>query len=128
MKRFSFIIVAVSVFVGCVSMPRFRAIQIDGLILKNQTSVPVENVMLYIEKTREFASCSFLLPGSSFSTTFPVRRYQGNRVQISWSHRGRKWSPKEFVIKPPENLVPGQPVKVLIVFLENGYLDPQMIQ
>ena len=114
-------------FPGCTALP-YRAVQIDGLVFWNHTGNQMENVTLHVEKTRAFASCGLVLAGSRFSTTFPVRRYQGNPAVVSWKHRGRRWTSKPFVIPVPENNIRGKPVKVLIVLFENGHMDARMIQ
>ena len=128
MKRMYGVCLFLALAGGCSSVSPFQAVRIDGLILQNQTGQPLENITLVVENTREFAACAYILAGSSFSTRFPGRRYQGNPVRVTWSHPGRKWESKKFVIKPPDGLIPDKPAKVLIVFFENGLLDGQMIQ
>jgi hypothetical protein len=117
----------VGYFPGCTALP-FRAVQIDGLVFWNHTGDLMENVTLHVEETRAFASCGLVLAGSRFSTTFPVRRYQGNQAVVSWEHRGRRWTSKPFVIQVPEGIIRGKPLKVLIVLFENGHMDARMIQ
>lgn len=126
-RQLPIVILFIGYFLGCTALP-YRAVQIDGLVFRNHTGNPMENITLHVEKTRAFASCSLVLAGSSFSTTFPVRRYQGNQAVVSWEHRGRRWTSKPFVIQVPKNIIRGKPVKALIVFFENGHMDARMIQ
>lgn len=128
MSRFVLLVLVMGVVGGCTAVSPFQVIRIDGLVLQNQTAQPLENITLMIENTREFASCAFILAGSSFSTRFPNRRYQGNPVRVTWTHQGRKWESKKFIIKPPDDLNPNKPVQVRISFFEDGLIDYGMIQ
>jgi len=112
---------------ACTSVSPFQAIRIEGLVLQNQTGRPLEDIILVVENSQEFAACAHIPAGSSFSTRFPSRRYQGSPARVTWKHQGRRWESKKFSIKPPDDLIPDKPVKVLIVFFENGLLDYQMI-
>ena len=86
----------------------------------NASYYPIENVRLSVQKTSGFASCSKILPQAACFTTFPVRKYQGNPVIISWEQNGKPWSTGEIAVEPSEDAAPDEPLYGIIEFGNQG--------
>ncbi|MHC4783457.1 MAG: hypothetical protein ACYSPJ_06940, partial [Planctomycetota bacterium] len=69
---------------GCGQVLQTRSIEIGGLMIRNQTAGPLYDIKLRVEQTSTVVSCNFIPAGGDFSTEFPLRRYQGNSVRVSW--------------------------------------------
>ena len=106
---------------GCgeVSM-KIASINIAGLVIYNKTSGPLYDIKLKVEKTGTVVTCNFIPPGRSFSTEFPLRRYQGNSVNAAYYQNGRVWKTGEMHADIPERLVPNQPVFAVVAIQANG--------
>lgn len=107
--------------------PGFGSIVINGLVVTNSTEEPVYNFLLIVDKIKEIVSVSPILAQTSFTTNFPLRKYKGNRFSVTWKHRDKNWASKNLTIKPPENLVAGRPVTVVIFLGEYGHISTSMI-
>jgi hypothetical protein len=83
--------------------------------------------LLRVEKAKEIVAVSPILARASFTTNFPLRKYKGNRVFLTWKHRSRKWTSKNLIINPPADLVAGRPVTVVIIIGEYGQISTSMI-
>ena len=103
------------------------SIVINGLVVTNGTEEPVYNFLLLVEKVQEIISASPILAKAFFATNFPLRKYKGNRVSVTWKHRGRNWTSGNLTIKPPKDLIAGRPVTVVIVLGEHGRISTSMI-
>jgi len=113
---------------GCKTLSQARSIEIKGLVFRNNTSARVDNVKLEVEKTRKAVFCGYILAGRDFSTTFPLRKYQGNSIRMSWIHQGTSWKTEEFYIQIPKELIPDKPAIVLITIGNQGSVIAQFVQ
>ena len=95
-------------------------LQIDGMIIENQTQAWVSAVRLLVPATGRFVSCGNIPPGSMCSTTFPEAAYSGNKVEITWSQGGQIHSTGQFVVQLPEDLEDGKTVVVQVVIAGPG--------
>ena len=93
--------------------------QIEGLKFVNETGIPVKRVKLQVVKTFEAASCSYISPGTDFSTQFPLKNYQGNEIKVTWKDRGGSHDFGPTVIALPDP-VPAEPVMAVIVLKPAG--------
>ena len=106
--------------VGCTMPVPSPGIEIKRLVFLNQTSRPLSEVKVFVQKTRESVLCGTILPNTECSMGFPVRQYQGNRFDVSWIENERPVIIKDIQALPGENLVPGKPVHAVLVFGEHG--------
>jgi hypothetical protein len=113
---------------GCKALPQARSIEVRGLVFLNDTLARIDNVKLVVEKARKTVSCSYILAGKDFSTTFPLRTYQGNSIRMSWVHQGRPWTTEDFYTEIPEKLIPDKPATVLITIGNQGSVKAQFVQ
>ncbi len=98
-----------------VAVENSTQIQIEGMLIENQTQMWVSAVRLLVPLTGNFVSCGNIAPQSMCSTTFPEVRYTGNPIEITWSQNGQIYSTGEFVIQLPDDLDKDRPVGVLVV-------------
>jgi hypothetical protein len=105
---------------GCAALEGRREIPVEGLVFENQTTGTIHNVVLRALETKALASCSRISAGQRFSTTFPVRRYKGGPLVVTWEYRGARRTSGEFVIQPPPDVAVKEPVTVLILIGEGG--------
>ena len=104
------------------------ALTIDGIIFHNQTPQTIYDVGLYVEKTKAFAHCSHVYSGKECSSTFLVKRYQGNQVRVTWEQNGKDWSTSNFLVTTPKELTPGKPATVRVVVTGNGTAKAVFVQ
>jgi hypothetical protein len=132
MRKSSFLVIMVLMVTSCVGSNLTRAgigsILINGLVVTNTTEEHVYNFLLMVEKVKEMVSVSPILAKASFTTNFPLRKYKGNRISVTWTHRGRNWESGSLIVKPTKDLVAGRPVAVEIVLGEHGHVSTGMIQ
>jgi len=131
MYKSSFLIIMVLTITSCgggsLIKPGIGSIVIDGLIINNGTEKHVYDFLLKIEKVKEILSLSPILARASLTTNFPLRKYKGNRVSLTWKHDGRNWKSKNIIINPPAGLVAGRPVTVVITISDYGQFSTNMI-
>ena len=116
--------------VTCASGPftNSQPLQINGMMIENQTLAWVSAVRLLVPSTGNFVSCGNISPDSMCSTTFPEASYTGNPVEITWSQIGQIYSTGEFVIDLPDDLQEGIPAKVQIVIAGPGSAGAIIVQ
>lgn len=121
LSRFLVILLAVHV-IACSQLPAVDdSLKIKRLIFLNKSDKPLSDVRIYISKTRELMTCGYLLPKSECSTGFPLRKYQGNRFDVSWVEEGQSRLIRNILIKIPDNYISGKSVNAVIVFDRNGH-------
>jgi hypothetical protein len=103
-------------------------ILIDGLIIQNLTEETIHDFVLKVENVKNHISVTPILDRNSFSTSFPLRKYQKNQISITWTQGGRRWMSGYLIIEPPDDLVPGRPATVMILIRENGNVMTTMSQ
>lgn len=103
-------------------------LQIDGLVIENQTLMWVSAVRLLVPVTGNFVSCSNISPESSCATTFPETDYTGNPVEITWSQGGQIHSTGQFVIQLPDDLKEERSATVRIVIAGPGSAGAIIVQ
>ena len=115
---------------ACAPRPADRApqLQIDGMLIENQTQMRVSAVRLLVPTTGNFVSCGNISPRSMCSTTFPEASYTGNPVEITWSQGGQIHSTGEFILELPGDLVENKPAVVHIVILAPGSAGAMIVQ
>ena len=77
---------------GCGEVLQSRSIEIGGLLIRNRTAGPLYDIKLKVERTGTVVTCNFIPAEGNFSTEFPLRRYQGNSVRVSWQQNGRNFA------------------------------------
>jgi len=110
------------------SLSQATPLQIDGMLIENQTLMHVTAVRLLVPVTGNFVSCGNVAPNSMCSTTFPETAYTGNPVVITWSQDGQIHSTGEFVLDLPYGLDENQPALVQIVIAGPGSAGALIIQ
>lgn len=108
------IVLAILLISGCAGTFQSSSIEIGGLLIRNRTPEPLYNVTLKVEKTRTLVSCNFIPSGGTFSTEFPLRRYQGNSVRVSWRQNGRPFETDNLYAEIPDVPDPGLPAIAVV--------------
>ena len=99
----------------------------NALILDNKSGLTLEHVRIEARQTRAFASCGTILSGTSCSTTFRVKVYQGNTVYISWQSHGKKQVIGPLYIEPPETRQYDAPARIMISFMSEHDVSAKFI-
>ena len=104
-------------FCACSTGPSVQgvSIQIEGMIIENQTLMYVSAVRLLVPVNGQFVSCGNITPESMCSTTFPEAAYTGNPVEITWSLGGQIHSTGQFVLQVADELDTDKPAIVRVV-------------
>ena len=103
-------------------------LQIEGMVIENQTRMWVSAVRLLVPATGRFVSCGNISPGSMCSTTFPETGYTGNPVEITWSQGGQIYSTGQFAVQLPDPLVEDSPAVVRVVIAGPGSAGAFIVQ
>ena len=103
-------------------------LQIEGLVMNNQTQMWVSAVRLLVPATGNFVSCGNIPPGSMCSTTFPEIAYTGNQIEITWSQGGQIHSTGLFVLQLPADLDDDKPALVRVVISGPGTAGAAIFQ
>jgi len=105
-----------------------RSIEIGGLLIRNRTAGPLYDIKLKVERTGTVVSCNFIVAGGNFSTEFPLRRYQGNSVWVSWQQNGQNFATGEMYAEIPNDLDIGLPAAAVVVIQDSGVAMVQLEQ
>jgi len=120
---------AVLLLTACTSGPLSRTpLQINGMLIENQTLMSVSAVRLLVPVTGNFVSCGNIAPKAMCSTTFPEANYTGNKVEITWSQAGQIYSTGEFVIQLPDDVDEEIPAAVRVVIAGPGSVGAFIVQ
>ena len=111
-----------------VSQPAARELDIRGLRIENRSFALVTEVTLLVTKTGEFISCGNIPMRGRCSTTFPLRQYQGNHIEIKWKQGGTQWSTGEFVVDPPAHIDPSRPAVLRVIITTDGLAATELVQ
>lgn len=120
MRWFLVTFMLLSLFAGCSNIPQYRGFIVDGVSFVNQTSMPIHDVAITVEKTGGVVSCGFIPVGSDCTVGFPVRHYHGQPVRISWQQAGESWDTGEFIVLPDKVENPNRPVMVQVMLNPRG--------
>jgi len=103
-------------------------LQIEGVVIENQTQTWVSAARLLVPITGNFVSCGNISPGSMCSTTFPESGYKGNPIEITWSQGGQIHSTGQFVMDLPAEVDKERPAMVRIVIAGPGSAGAVIVQ
>ena len=62
------------------------------------------------------------------ATTFPLRQYEGNHLEIRWKQGGTEWSTGEFVVETSGDIDPGRPAMVQVEITAEGLPETRLVQ
>ena len=119
---------------SCVSVPEqadqpeASGIIIDGIRIENGLAYTVTDVMILVPATGGFAGCGNIMPRTACSNSFPDVDYRENAVVISWKEHGKPQKTDEFVVKAPEDLLPGKPAWMEVTIFAPGQAGARLIQ
>ena len=102
------------------SVEPVKPLQIEGLLIENNTQMWLSAVRILVPATGNFVSCSTITPRTKCSTTFPETSYTGNPVEITWNQGGEMHSSGVFVIQLPAGLDNDKPARILVVISGPG--------
>jgi hypothetical protein len=103
-------------------------IEIRGLRIQNQSFSMVTEVMLLVTRTGEFISCGNIPMRGECSTTFPLRQYEGNHIEIKWKQGGSEWSTGEFTVETSNRIDPTRPAIVRVIITNQGLAPTELVQ
>jgi hypothetical protein len=104
------------------------ALQIEGLIIENQTEMWVSAARLLVPATGGFVSCGNISPQSMCSTRFPERGYSGDPVEFTWSQGGQIHSTGQFTLEIAAEIDRTRPVFVHVVIAGPGSAGAMFVQ
>ena len=113
---------------GCGEVLQSRSIEIGGLLIRNRTAGPLHDIKLRVERTGTVVSCNFIPAGGSFSTEFPLRRYQHNLIQVNWQQNGRNFATGDLYAEIPEVLDISSPAAAVVEIHPTGIAVVQLEQ
>ena len=105
-----------------------EGIEIKGLRIRNESFGLVTEVMLLVIQTGEFISCGNIPMRGQCATTFPLRKYQGNQIEIKWKQGGSEWSTGEFTVEQSDGIDPAKPAVVEVIITAQGLAPTRLVQ
>ncbi|HET6564393.1 MAG TPA: hypothetical protein VFG52_03175 [Xanthomonadales bacterium] len=103
------------------------ALQIAGVEIYNGLAYSIQDVSILVPESGDYVSCGQILPDSSCSTTFEVRDYRENPVQVLWTEHGEPQSTKPFTIKAPEDALAGQDAYIRVEVFGPGQAGAKLL-
>ncbi len=103
-------------------------LEIEGVIIQNLLAYPVTDVQILSLASGNFVSCGNIMQRSRCATTFPIRNYQRNPVQISWKERGTEYSMPPFVIDIPEGFSLDKAATIEVSIVGPGQAGAELVQ
>jgi hypothetical protein len=104
-----------------------RPIVVEGVVIRNELAYPVNDVMIEVPATGNFAGCGNILPRSECRNTFEGVDYQANAVVIRWKEHGQPQQTDEFTIKLPQDAAPGDAFVVEVVVFAPGQAGARLL-
>ncbi|MGD2130931.1 MAG: hypothetical protein PVJ17_16660 [Lysobacterales bacterium] len=93
---------------------------IRGLRIRNELPYAVTDVLVTVPATGAFAGCSNVLARTECSTSFRSMAYRGNPMVVTWKERGKPQHTDEFVVKEPEDALPGADTRLDVSIFAPG--------
>lgn len=114
---------------ACVgSRPVTPTVQVDGMVIENQSQMWVSAVRVFLPAKGAFMSCGNISPGSMCSTSFPVTAYTGEALEVTWSQAGQIHSTGQFVMQIPDDLDTERATAVHVVIAGPGSAGAILVQ
>jgi len=92
----------VSTMMACASTPDISSVQIEGMVIENQTQIWISAARVLLPSTGGFVSCGGISPGAMCSTSFPETAYSGEPLEVTWSQAGQIHSTGQFEMQLPD--------------------------
>ena len=108
--------------------PDIPAVQVDGMVIENQSQMWVSAARVLVPSKGTFVSCGNISPGSMCSTSFPATTYMGESVEVTWSQAGQIHSTGQFVMQYPDDLDSERPAAVHVVIGGPGSAGAVIVQ
>ena len=105
-----------------------QGIEIRGLRIMNQSFSMVTEVILLVSETGEFISCGNIPMHGECSSTFPLRQYEGNQIEIRWKQGGSEWSTGEFTVEANDRIDRSRPAMVRVIITSQGLAPTELVQ
>lgn len=119
----------VLVLMACAGVrPDVPALQIDGMVIRNQTQMWISAVRVLLPATGGFVSCGNIAPGSMCSTSFPQTAYKGDPIEITWSQAGQIHATGPFELQRPDDLDAERAASVSVVIAAPGSAGAVIVQ
>ena len=107
---------------GCTSPPLY----IQGGGFRNMTDSAIKDVQLRVVGTGRQASCSYIAPHGFFGTRIPLKEYEENHVEMTWTYQGRTFRSGPFLIPVPDP-IPDEPVIFVVRIHPTGQTSAAFI-
>jgi len=104
------------------------AVEVDGVIIRNQLGTPVTDVRILAVAAGDFVTCGNIMARSTCSTGFPNRYYSSDKLQVSWKEYGAPQSTDEFALEPREDIDMERPARVEVIIYSPGQAGVRLVQ
>lgn len=104
-----------------------RPIVVQGVVIRNELAYPVNDVMIEVPASGNFAGCGNILPRSECSNTFQGVDYRANAVVIRWKEHGEPHQTDEFTIELPQDALPGEAFVVEVIVFAPGQAGARLV-
>lgn len=102
--------------VSCNTVLTKKELTFNALVLENNSGADLENVRIEARKIGAFVACGVIFRGTSCSTTFQTKIYQGNSVYISWMLNEQEQLIGPLYVKLPQTIQFDSPARIVISF------------
>ena len=102
-------------------------LQIAGIEIFNGLPYIIHDVTVLVPLSGDYVSCGQILPDTACSTSFPLREYQGNPVQVTWTELGEPQGTPEFSLEAPATATSGQRAFVRVEVFAKGQAGARLV-
>lgn len=101
---------------------------IRGMIIRNELSFPVTDVLITVPATGRFGGCGNILPGTECNTSFEAMDYSSQQLVVSWKEYGQPHHTGAFKLEIPDWPEPDKPAWIEVVIYAMGQAGATLVQ
>lgn len=115
-----FILLLICFSTGCAASSSRKTVKINGVVLYNNTSKDMYDVVVLVPETNKKIFCSYISAYNEFQTEYPAKKFQGKDVEFFWTHRQKRWNTGLIKVDIPKNIDRDTLFKPIAVLGEQG--------
>jgi len=102
-------------------------VEIGGVRIANQMRQGVTDAQILVLQSGNFVSCGNIFPGTTCSTSFPDRVYEGGPLRITWKERGLAKATPDFALKTAGFVGLGKSLWIEVVIFAPGQAGAKLV-
>jgi len=95
----------------------------NEILIRNNTSSPLADVVIQVKKTNKVFRCSNIAPRGTCSNRFQKKKYQHNSITITWLYNNRSRLQRQILLEVPKTADPAYPLRGVLVIKQDGSIQ-----